>query len=59
MAHVVGNPGFGSWELFGDTVDGRNHAPPEIDKDPANNGRFSISTVQDFFHEEYFRMLDL
>ena len=27
-----------------DTVDGRNPAPPEVYKNPVNNGRFSIST---------------
>ena len=50
----IGKPKF-RYETFGDTVDGRNPAPPGMYKTTKIMGYLPYQLVQDFLHQEYLQ----
>ena len=49
---VVGGKG-GISKLWGDTVDGRNPAPVDMENLPLFKVVYTSQVVQDFFHQQY------
>ena len=49
--------GFLSKTTVGHTVDGRNHAPVDMENLPLFTGVYTSQVVQDFFHQQYLQKM--